>query len=589
MHLAKRWPALMLVGLLVAATPVPDSSTAANTIDTLGEKYWQREVQYDYELRAELGKPIETIRAVTYPNVDEDSQFGQTILDGLAQVDPNTLDHGHWLTYRTLQYLATNDVATRKYYWLRQQATPYAGGFQISSIATVLANVTFATAEDATRYESLLKQYAAFVRSLQDLLTGQHDRGIILPNVESDAMAAIYAGYAQPAQSDALVPAETRLQALSPSDRTALRTAAAATVASDIVPAFASLATYINGPYRVGAPSGVGLAQYPGGAEYYRYLVVQSTTLSITPQKLHDMGLAAVAQLNQKLDGIRREVGFHGTLAAFKHFLATDPQFFLKTTQAFGDRLEMYVRRAQAAAPNYFLHLPKAPYGVEMLPKELAGAQTFGYYSQPTSAQPKGLYLYNAWHPERTSALGAGALICHELIPGHHFQIALQQENTVLPNVRHYDFTETGYVEGWGEYASQLCWDMGVYTTPYDRAGRIMQDLMVSTRLVVDTGMNALGWSRERAMQYMRENLTINDTQIKSESLRYSTDIPGQALAYKTGELAMLAIRENARKKLGAAFDNRTFDSWIIDSGAMTLDTLREHIDYEIANSRAGG
>jgi uncharacterized protein (DUF885 family) len=159
----------------------------------------------------------------------------------------------------------------------------------------------------------------------------------------------------------------------------------------------------------------------------------------------------------------------------------------------------------------------------------------------------------------------------------------LQQENTALPNVRHYDFTETGYLEGWGEYASQLCWDMGVYTTPYDRAGRIMQDLMVSTRLVVDTGMNALGWSRERAMQYMRDNLTINDTQIGTESLRYSTDIPGQALAYKTGELAMLAMREDARKKLGAKFDNRAFDSWIIDDGCMTLDTLREHIAYEMS------
>ena len=338
--------------------PCQNAANGASAIDALGEKYWQREVQYDYALRAQLGKPIETIRAVTYANVDEDAQFGQSILDGLAQVDEKTLDHAHWLTYRTLQYLATNDVATRKYYWLRQQATPYAGGLQISGIATVLGNVTFATADDATRYEALLKQYAAFVRSLQDLLTGQHERGIILPNVESDAMAAIYTGYAQPAQSDALVPADTRLQALSPGDRTALQAAAKAIVTSDVVPAFQSLAAYISGPYRTGAPSGVGLAQYPGGPDYYRYLVVENTTLTITPEKLHAMGLDAVAQLNEKLDGIRREVGFHGNLAAFKHFLATDPQFFVKTTQQFGDRLEMYVKRAAAAAPNYFVHLP---------------------------------------------------------------------------------------------------------------------------------------------------------------------------------------------------------------------------------------
>jgi len=152
--------------------------------------------------------------------------------------------------------------------------------------------------------------------------------------------------------------------------------------------------------------------------------------------------------------------------------------------------------------------------------------------------------------------------------------------------VRRYDFSEVGFVEGWGEYASQLCWQMGVYQTPYDRAGRILQDLMISTRLVVDTGMNAMGWSRERAMQFMRENLTLSDAQIESESLRYSTDIPGQALAYKTGELTLLQIRTHAQQQLGSAFDFRKFHSWVIDSGSMTLDTLRAHVDYEIAQQK---
>jgi uncharacterized protein (DUF885 family) len=172
-------------------------------------------------------------------------------------------------------------------------------------------------------------------------------------------------------------------------------------------------------------------------------------------------------------------------------------------------------------------------------------------------------------------------------LPGHHFQIALQQENDRLPDIRHYDFSETGFVEGWGEYASQLCWDMGVYQSPYDRAGRVLQDLMVSTRLVVDTGMNAMGWSRERAMQFMRDHVTLSERQIESESLRYSTDIPGQALAYKTGELTMLRLRDHAKQELGPAFDIRQFHSWVIDSGSMTLDTLGMHIDYEIDRAKA--
>jgi uncharacterized protein (DUF885 family) len=582
----KRWPTLLFVLLLVGATPVPAPGDSASALDALAASYWQREVETNYYLRAQLGDPIETIRPLTYANADADAAFAQGILDGLGAIDAVKLDHDRWLTYRTLSYLAGNDVAGRTYYWLRQQATPYAGGSQVAYITSIFTGFAFAKPADAARYESLLHQYAVFINSMHNLLVGQHQRGIILPNVETDAAQAVFKGYAAPAQSAALVPSEARLSALAAGDRSALRSQAESIVSAEIVPAFESVAAYLKGPYRAGAPAGVGLSEYPGGAQYYRYLVVANTTLTIEPEKLHEMGLDAVAALNAELDGIRREVGFHGDVRQFKAFLQHDPQFYVKTTQQFGDRLEIYVGRAAAAVPKYFLKVPQAPYGVAPLPRELAGAQTFGYYDQPTAAKPKGLYLYNAWHPERTLALGAGALICHELIPGHHFQIALQQENAALPNVRRYDFTETGFVEGWGEYASQLCRDMGVYETPYDKAGRIMQDLMVSTRLVVDTGMNALGWSRERAMQFMRENLTLSEAQIESESLRYSTDIPGQALAYKTGELTMLAIRRHAREQLGASFDIRKFHSWIIDSGAMTLDTLRAHVDYEIAQQK---
>jgi uncharacterized protein (DUF885 family) len=584
-RIVQRWLVLVFVTLLVAATPVAPANDAS-ALDALADRYWQHSLEISYYLRAQAGLPIETIRPITYANADADAAFAQGILDGLHAIDTANLDHDRWLTYRTLTWLATLDVGSRTYYWLQQQATPYAGGTQIAYITSILTGFRFTTASDGERYLSLLHQFAALVGSMRALLEGQHERGIILPLVETDASQAVFEGYAQPQLSGALVPGEERLQALSPSDRAALRAQAQRIVEGEIVPAFESVAAYLKGAYRVGAPAGVGLSQYPGGADYYRYLVQASTTLRIAPEKLHATGLEQVALLNAELDGIRREVGFHGELRAFKSFLAHDPQFYVKTTQAYGERLEVYVKRAAAAVPQYFLRVPTAPYGVAPLPKELAGSQTFGYYDQPTAAKPKGVYLYNAWHPERTSALGAGALICHELIPGHHFQIALQQENTTLPNVRRYDFSETGFVEGWGEYASQLCWQMGVYETPYDKAGRIMQDLMVSTRLVVDTGMNAMGWSRARAMEFMRENLTLSEAQIESESLRYSTDIPGQALAYKTGELTLLQIRKHAQDELGAAFDIRRFHSWVIDSGTMTLDTLRAHVDYEIGQQK---
>jgi uncharacterized protein (DUF885 family) len=579
----KRFAPFLLALLVAATTMGTTNDPSASTVDQLAEGYWQYELQTDYGLRAQVGLPVETIRAVSVEEADKDAAEAQAVLDGLAAVDAAKLDHGHWLTFRTLSFLASNVVANRKYFWLAQQATPYAGGGQLGTITTLLTNFRFADAADGRRYVSLLRQYAAFVRSLLTFLQGQHERGIVLPNVESEAAAAVFRGYAAPAQSAVLVPVESRLTSLAGADRAFVEKGSADAVTSEIVPAFQSVAAYLEAPYRAGAPSGVGLGQYPGGREYYQYLVEAYTTLTVTPEKLHAMGLAEVDRLNAQLDEIRRQAGFTGSLTEFKRYLATDRQFFPKTPEEFGERLEIYVERSAAAAPRFFLHMPAAPYGVAPLPKALAGSQTFGYYDAPTAEKPKGTYLYNAWHPERTSMLTAGALICHELIPGHHFQIALQQENTTLPNVRRYDFSETGFVEGWGEYASQLCWNMGVYETPYDKAGRIMQDLMVTTRLVVDTGMNVLGWSRDRAMAYMRENLTLTEPQIESETLRYSTDIPGQALAYKTGELTMLEIRAEAQRRLGSSFDIRRFHSWVIDSGTMTLDTLRAHVDYEIA------
>jgi uncharacterized protein (DUF885 family) len=231
--------------------------------------------------------------------------------------------------------------------------------------------------------------------------------------------------------------------------------------------------------------------------------------------------------------------------------------------------------------PAFYDRLPAAPYGVAPLPANLAGAQTFGYYDQPTAAKPRGTYLYNAAHPRTTWLPQAGALIMHELIPGHHFQIALQQENTALPPVRRYDFGVTAFVEGYAEYASQLGFDMGMYRDPYDRAGRLMQDMMVSCRLVVDTGMNDMGWSLSRAQQFMRQHTALAENQIKTETLRYSLDLPAQALGYKLGELTMLQLRDEARRRLGSQYDVRAFHRWLIGSGTMTLATLRQHLMYE--------
>jgi len=203
---------------------------------------------------------------------------------------------------------------------------------------------------------------------------------------------------------------------------------------------------------------------------------------------------------------------------------------------------------------------------------------TYGYYQVPTSTDPKGVYLFNGSMLEQRTLLNAAALSYHELVPGHHFQINLSRENRALSAFRR-NALYTAFTEGWGEYASDVAGEVGMYSDPYDRAGRLAMDLFLSTRLVVDTGMNALDWSRERAMEFMRAHTLESEAQIATETLRYSTDIPAQALAYKMGSRGIHELRDATRKRLGDRFDIRRFHDAVLAQGAMPLSVLERHLE----------
>jgi uncharacterized protein (DUF885 family) len=244
--------------------------------------------------------------------------------------------------------------------------------------------------------------------------------------------------------------------------------------------------------------------------------------------------------------------------------------------------------RVVPLVPRYFARVPKAEGGVERLDPALEGAMTFGYYDPPRPGRERGLYYYNGSKPETRSLLFATPLIYHELVPGHHFQIGLQRENQDLPPIRQ-ESLSTAFVEGWAEYASALAGEMGLYSEPRDRAGRLMMESFLVARLVVDTGMNALGWSRERAMEYLREKTFQSEGEIETETLRYSCDIPGQALAYKMGALHIRALRDRAERELGSRFDVRRFHDVVLGGGSLPLGVLEARVVRWIAAEKAGG
>jgi uncharacterized protein (DUF885 family) len=280
-------------------------------------------------------------------------------------------------------------------------------------------------------------------------------------------------------------------------------------------------------------------------------------------------------------------VGFAGSLADFRKFLKSDSRFFAKAPEEVGERLMAAQTRILPNVPDFFLRTPKASFGVQRLEAQLEGAVTFGYYQTPTASEPKGYYKYNGSNLPERSLLFAGALISHELVPGHHFQINLQRENDALPKFRR-EGLYTAYTEGWGEYASDLAGQMGMYEDPYDRAGRIAMDLFLTSRLVVDTGMNFYGWPRAKAIAFMKENTLQSDAEIETETLRYSCDMPAQALAYKMGMRKLVELREKARRELGPRFDIRKFHDAVLSIGSVPLDVLEKHVEWFIAMEKKG-
>ena len=507
----------------------------------------------------------------------EHARWAEDFLKRVNAVKADTLDHEDWITWSLLRWEAELGAEQGQFYWHEPPIAPYS-----SPLRTVTSGFGAASVKDADgrqRYLDGLHQMPVLLLQIETKLRGQVNRGIVLPTAQIDAAVPYIRSFAAPVETSAFAVGATRLDSVPPDARAAFDSAVRDAIAGIVNPAFERLAAYVDGPYRKRGSTDVGVGRYPGGARYYRFLVRQHTGLDLTPEQIHEIGLGEVARLEQELDAVRQRAGFAGSLEQFRTFLKTDPRFVPRSPAQIGDALMAAAKRIEPVVGAWFVDRPKAPYGARRLPLALEPVLTYGYYQRPTPpGEPGGYYLFNGSVLEQRSLLNAAALSYHELVPGHHFQIALTLENARLSAFRK-NAMYTAFTEGWGEYASDLAGEMGMYPDPYDRAGRLSMDLFLSTRLVVDTGMNALGWSRERAMEYMRAHTFESETQIKTESLRYSADMPGQALAYKMGSRTIRGLRERLRATLGGRFDVRRFHHAVLGHGAMPLGVLEQHVE----------
>jgi len=373
----------------------------------------------------------------------------------------------------------------------------------------------------------------------------------------------------------------------SDADQTRLRDAYRALIGERLIPAFRRLRTFIANDYLPACRDSVALSALPDGQAWYAFNVKNQTTTELTPEQIHRIGLDEVARIQGEMREVMVQVGFNGDLKAFFHFLTTDKQFEFANEQALLDSYNALRTRVEAGTPTLFSLLPKAAFEIRAVEPFRAASAAGGQYFQPSADGLRpGIFFVNTYDLPSRKRWDEESLFLHEAIPGHHFQIALQQELTALPAFRRFG-GETAYIEGWGLYAESLGKQLGVYTDPYQYFGRLQAELWRAIRLVVDTGLHAKGWTREQVIAYMLDNSATSNTEAVSEAERYIA-VPGQALAYKIGELKLQELRQRASTALGEAFDIRAFHDELLRDGALPLDVLDAKLDRWIAASQAG-
>jgi prolyl oligopeptidase len=369
-------------------------------------------------------------------------------------------------------------------------------------------------------------------------------------------------------------------------DRARLSQTAQEIIAAQVVPAFRQLKDFFVNGYLPAASDRVGIWQLPNGAAMYAHAARHHTTTNLSPSEVHELGLSEVRRIRAEMHTIIDKLGFLGSFAEFAKFLRSEPKFYFKSESELLEAYRALSRRIDPALVKVFRNLPRMPYGIEPVPANVAPDSPVGLYRSPAAdGSRSGTFLVNTHEPEIRPKYEMMVLSLHEAVPGHHLQIALAMEQKDLPNFRRYG-GYTAFVEGWGLYAESLGGEMGLYDDPYSKFGQLMYEIWRASRLVVDTGMHYLRWERQKAIDYMVENTAKQEVEIAAEVDRYIV-WPGQALAYKVGQLKISELRAKAKLALADKFDIRDFHDELLKDGPLPLDQLETKMNAWIDKQKS--
>jgi len=372
---------------------------------------------------------------------------------------------------------------------------------------------------------------------------------------------------------------------ISAEDQVRLRALARETISETVLPAYRKLDKYFSGTYLPASRESIGLSELPNGSAWYEHLTRQFTTTQMSPDDIHRLGLNEVRRIRDEMQKIIDGLDFAGSFEDFLVFLRTDPQFYFDNPDELYQAYLATSKRIDPELVKLFGRLPRMPYGVKPIPDSIAPDTTTAYYSRPAADGSRaGTYWVNLYKPDVRPKYEIEVLTVHEAMPGHHLQIALQQELPDMPNFRRF-MGFTAFVEGWGLYSESLGYDLGLYKDEYSRFGQLTYEMWRAVRLVVDTGIHYKGWTRQQAIDFFKDSAAKTELDIINEIDRY-IGMPGQALAYKIGQLKMKSIRDNAERTLGDDFDIRAFHDELLGGGALPLDILEQRMDAWLATQQ---
>ena len=567
------------------ATSLEDRRTALNAVF---HDYWEDYLAHNPEFASTIGdmRFNDKINDRSVEAFNSELEQGMKFILRLAAIDPNGLTDQERISRDLLLRKLTDKQEGAEYKEWEMPVNQMDGIYD--DYPELVNQLPFKTVKDYDDWIARLHAIPdAFSQVIANMTIGMDDHRVppkyllekVLDQVNSLANQ-------KPEESPLALPLKKFPAAVSAADRDRIRTEMLAAIQKEVLPAYARFGKFLKASYIPAGRNDPGIWSLPDGAKYYQYLVRTETTTNLRADQIHQIGLDEVKKDEAEMLAIAQKLGFKD-LASFRASLKTNPKLKPASADAHLAAYRGYLTPMQAKLPEYFGRLPKAPFEVVPMPDFLAKTAPPAYYQAgtPDGSRP-GRLLIDTYNATDRNLYAVEAIAYHEGIPGHHLQISIARELTDIPDFRRFA-GYTAFSEGWGLYAEHLGKDMGFYQDPYSDYGRLEADIWRAIRLVVDTGVHSQHWTREQMVQYFRDHSNIDDTTIQSEVDRYIA-WPGQALAYKAGQLKILELRARAQKELGGKFDIHVFHDQVLDAGPLPLDVLEQRIDAWIASQKGG-